>query len=115
MTIQPPPKINNQPGIPMKLLWRDEVSEYHGRYVSFLPVRCFPTPARKPHPPILIGSISSPNAFRRVAEWGDGWLPAVSSVAQFAEGVSRIKTMAKEFGRNPDSFDSPCLAWNRNG
>jgi probable F420-dependent oxidoreductase len=89
----------------MKVLWQDEVSEYHGRFVSFPPVRCFPKPAHKPHPPILIGSISSPHAHRRVAEWGDGWLPVVSSVDQFAEGVSRIKTMAKEIGRNPEGFD----------
>jgi probable F420-dependent oxidoreductase len=89
----------------MKALWQNEVSEYHGRYVSFPPVRCFPKPAQKPHPPILIGSISSPHALRRVAEWGDGWLPVVSGVDQFSEGVSQIKTMAKKLGRNPEGFD----------
>jgi alkanesulfonate monooxygenase SsuD/methylene tetrahydromethanopterin reductase-like flavin-dependent oxidoreductase (luciferase family) len=26
----------------MKVLWQDDISEYHGRYVNFPPVRCFP-------------------------------------------------------------------------
>jgi probable F420-dependent oxidoreductase len=94
----------------MKVLWREEISEYHGRYVDFPPVRCFPKPAQKPHPPILIGSVSSPHALKRVAEWGDGWLPVVSTVDQFAQGVKRIKEMAKEAGRDQDGFDFTVFA-----
>jgi len=94
----------------MKVLWREEISEYHGRYVDFPPVRCFPKPARKPHPPILIGSVSSPHALKRVAEWGDGWLPVVSTVDQFAEGVIRIRQLAKEAGRDPNGFDFTVFA-----
>ena len=89
----------------MKVLWQDDVSEYHGRYVNFPPVRCFPKPARKPHPPILIGSRNSPRALRRVAQWGDGWLPPVRSVKAFAAGIETIKSMAKEAGRDPNGFD----------
>jgi alkanesulfonate monooxygenase SsuD/methylene tetrahydromethanopterin reductase-like flavin-dependent oxidoreductase (luciferase family) len=94
----------------MKVLWLEEISEYHGRYVDFPPVRCFPKPAQKPHPPILFGSVSSPHALKRVAEWGDGWLPVVSTVDQFAQGVTRIKEMAKEAGRDPDGFDFTVFA-----
>jgi alkanesulfonate monooxygenase SsuD/methylene tetrahydromethanopterin reductase-like flavin-dependent oxidoreductase (luciferase family) len=78
----------------MKVLWREEISEYQGRYVDFPPVRCFPKPARKPHPPILIGSVSSPHALKRVAEWGDGWLP----------GVFRRPPRAAKAPRMPDCF-----------
>lgn len=89
----------------MKVLWQDEISEYHGRYVSFPAVRCYPKPRSKPHPPILIGSVNNPRALRRVAEWADGWIPALVSVAEFAEGVKRIKAIAAEIGRDPDSLD----------
>jgi probable F420-dependent oxidoreductase len=89
----------------MKVLWRDDISEYHGRYVDFPPVRCFPKPASKPHPPILIGSINNPRALKRVAEWGDGWMPVVQSVDEFGDGVKRIKELAKESGRDPNSLD----------
>ena len=89
----------------MKVLWQNEISEYQGRYVSFPPVRCFPKPASKPHPPILIGSVNNPRALRRVAEWGDGWIPVVQSVGEFAEGVERIKAIAAETGRDPNTLD----------
>ena len=59
----------------------------------------------KPHPPILIGSINNPRALKRVAEWGDGWIPVVKSVEEFADGVRRIKAMAKDYGRDPDKLD----------
>jgi probable F420-dependent oxidoreductase len=89
----------------MKVLWQDDISEYHGRYVNFPPVRCFPKPKSKPHPPILIGSVNNPRALKRVAEWADGWLPVVQSVAEFADGVKRIKTIAADIGRDPNTLD----------
>lgn len=84
----------------MKVLWTHEVSEYHGKYVDFPPVRCFPKPARKPHPPVLLGSINNPRALRRVVEWGDGWFPIVASIEEFAEGVGRIRELARKAGRD---------------
>ena len=89
----------------MKVLWRDHNSEYHGRYVDFPAVRCFPKPMSKPHPPILIGSVNNPRALKRVAEWGDGWIPVIQSVDEFADGVKRVKAMAKDNGRDPSGFD----------
>ena len=94
----------------MKVLWRDDISEYHGRYVDFPAVRCFPKPASKPHPPILIGSINNPRALKRVAEWGDGWIPVVQSVDEFAEGVKRVKAIARDIGRKSDGFDFTVFA-----
>jgi alkanesulfonate monooxygenase SsuD/methylene tetrahydromethanopterin reductase-like flavin-dependent oxidoreductase (luciferase family) len=78
--------------------------------VDFPPVRCFPKPAHKPHPPVLIGSFSSRHALKRVAEWGDGWIPVVSTVDQFAAGVTQVVALAKAAGRNPDGFDFTVFA-----
>lgn len=89
----------------MKVLWQDEESEYHGKYVDFPPVRCFPKPVHKPHPPVLLGNIGSQLAFKRVVEWGDGWMPVVESVEQFAEGVSKIRSLADTAGRALESLD----------
>ena len=84
----------------MKVLWMEDPSEYHGKYVDFPPLRCFPKPARKPHPPVLLGSIANPRALRRVVEWGDGWIPILSSIEEFAAGVERIRTLARQAGRD---------------
>ena len=40
----------------MKELWTKEEAEYHGRFYDFPPVRSFPRPVQRPHPPVLLGS-----------------------------------------------------------
>src|ERR1043166_9271387 len=89
----------------MKTLWTEDPSEFHGKYVDFPAVRCFPKPARKPHPPVLLGSIDNPRALRRVVEWGDGWIPIVASVDEYASGVAEIRERAARKGRSLDSID----------
>ncbi len=89
----------------MKVLWQEEESEYHGKYVDFPPVLCFPKPAQKPYPPILLGNIGSQLAFKRVVEWGDGWMPVVDSVEQFAQGVEQISSLAASAGRDIATID----------
>lgn len=90
----------------MKVLWHDDVSEYDGRYVTFPPVRCFPKPRTRPHPPILLGAGATPTAFRRVAEWGDGWMPhSIADLDAYADGVAEIGALARAAGRDPSTFD----------
>lgn len=89
----------------MKILWQDEESEYHGKYVDFPAVRCYPKPAQKPNPPILLGNIGSKLAFKRVVEWGDGWMPIIDNPAQFSSGVEEIKALAEAAGRDIATID----------
>jgi probable F420-dependent oxidoreductase len=90
----------------MKALWQDDISEYHGRYVDFPPVRCYPKPASRPHPPIMIGSSGTRTAFRRIVDWGDGWMPSgIESVEAYAESVREIKNLAREVGRDVDELE----------
>lgn len=84
----------------MKQLWTQAESEYHGKYVDFPPVRCFPKPTQRPHPPILLGGFTAERVYQRIAEWGDGWLPVLESVDQFRQGVERLKRAADAAGRN---------------
>jgi probable F420-dependent oxidoreductase len=84
----------------MKQLWTQAESEYHGKYVDFPPVRCFPKPAQRPHPPILLGGFTAERVYQRIAEWGDGWLPVLESVDQFRQGVERLQRAADAAGRN---------------
>ena len=39
----------------MKALWTQDAAEFHGEFFDFPPVRSYPKPAQKPHPPIVIG------------------------------------------------------------
>lgn len=89
----------------IKVLWTDDPSEYHGEYADFPAVRCYPKPLQQPHPPVLLGSLGTPLAARRVAEWGDGWFPIVQSVAEFVAGRQEVERHAHALGRDPGSID----------
>jgi probable F420-dependent oxidoreductase len=39
----------------MKALWSQEAAEFHGEFFDFPPVRSYPKPVQKPHPPIVLG------------------------------------------------------------
>jgi probable F420-dependent oxidoreductase len=88
----------------MKQLWTKDESEYHGRYYNFPPVRSFPKPAAKPHPPVLLGG-SSKYVFKRIVEWGDGWLPTGVSVEGIQRGRAMLNDLAQKAGRDPHALN----------
>jgi probable F420-dependent oxidoreductase len=87
----------------MKELWAHEEAEYHGRYFDFPPVRSFPKPAQKPHPPIIIGGMAK-NVLRRIVAHADGWLPNRITPAEVETSRGQLDAMAKEAGRDPKSI-----------
>jgi probable F420-dependent oxidoreductase len=56
----------------MRACWTEPVSQYDGRLLKLPPLRMFPKPIQKPHPPIIFGG-ESDAALRRVADLGQGW------------------------------------------
>lgn len=89
----------------MKKLWTGEYVAHEGKYFNFPPSICLPRPVARPHPPVLLGSIGSPNVYRRVAEWGDGWLPFVTDPKELSEGKAQIAKYAAAANRNPASLE----------
>ncbi|MGE0680782.1 MAG: LLM class F420-dependent oxidoreductase [Candidatus Binatia bacterium] len=87
----------------MKQLWTAEESAYQGKYYNFPPVISFPKPSQKPHPPVLLGG-SSKHVFKRIVEWGDGWVPTISSVEQLRRGRATLNELAVQAGRDPQSI-----------
>jgi probable F420-dependent oxidoreductase len=55
----------------MKEIWTKEEAEFHGEFVNFEPIWCFPKPVQKPHPPVLLGGENG-YALQRVVDYGDG-------------------------------------------
>jgi len=85
----------------MRACWEQEESAYSGSYYQFPPIRSFPKPTQKPSPPVYLPSIMfdgqwSTRVFKRIVEWGDGWLPVVESCNQLREGLDRISTLFEE-------------------
>jgi len=89
----------------MKDLWTKDQSGHEGRYYNFPAVKCFPKPAQKPHPPVILGGVTADRVFNRVADYGDGWMPLVESADDIAAGVSRLKQVCAEKGRDFSTLD----------
>ena len=62
-----------------------------------------PKPVQKPHPPVFLGG-KALNAFKRVVEWGDGWMPNRASVEEIRQGRETLNRLAKEAGRDPSTI-----------
>lgn len=67
-------KVLREHVLAMKACWTEKDAQYKGAFVAFDPVWVEPKPARKRHPPILIGAASK-WAIERVVEFADGWMP----------------------------------------
>ena len=86
----------------MKAIWQNERAEYHGEFVNFDPIWCFPKPVQKPHPPILLGG-HGPKALARVVRYCDGWMP-ISMMANLQGEIAELRTLAQKAGRDPKSI-----------
>ncbi len=84
----------------MKELWTKTEASFHGKYYDFPPVRSYPKPVQKLHPPVLLGG-GAKNVLQRVASWGDGWLPNRVTPDQLRESRATLDRLAKENGRDP--------------
>ena len=96
-------KITRERVLAIKEIWTEDVAEYHGRFVNFDPIWCWPKPVQSGGPPILMGAWSKFTP-RRVAEYCDGWLPVDAGV-DLAGGIEAIKAEGAKRGRAKDSFD----------
>ncbi|MGR8950239.1 MAG: TIGR03619 family F420-dependent LLM class oxidoreductase [Gammaproteobacteria bacterium] len=90
----------------MKGCWTEEASEHHGKYYDHPPIRSFPKPTQKPHPPIylpsiIFGGVWAERVFRRIVQWADGWFPVVSDPQMIDDGRKQIEDFCAEYGRDP--------------
>ena len=89
--------------VAMKELWTKPEAEFHGRYYNFPPVRSYPKPAQKPHPPVILGG-GAKRVLERVVAWGDGWLPNRTTPDQLRESRATLDRLAKDAGRDPGAI-----------
>jgi len=87
----------------MKELWTKPEAEFHGTYYNFPPVRSYPKPKQKPHPPVLLGG-GAKKVLERVVAWGDGWLPNRVTPDQLRESRATLDRLAKDAGRDPSAI-----------
>ena len=87
----------------MRVLWTQPEPSYSGELVKFPALRCDPKPLQK-RIPVLLGA-RGPKAIERVIRSYDGWVPIAGRPASFKRDIEEFKRVAKERGRDPESFD----------
>ncbi|MFL5861268.1 MAG: LLM class F420-dependent oxidoreductase [Solirubrobacteraceae bacterium] len=88
----------------MRLLWREDVASFDGRWASFDAVRVNPKPIRDRRIPIVIGG-NSDAALRRAAAFGDGWYGFnLAGVNHARERVTRLASFCRDAGRDLDEL-----------
>jgi len=86
----------------IKKLWTEDGPVTHrGKHYKLKEAPFWPKPLQKPHPPIWIGGASKA-VLESVAEVGDGWIPGFIEPESFEKGLTKIRTLAKELGRERD-------------
>jgi alkanesulfonate monooxygenase SsuD/methylene tetrahydromethanopterin reductase-like flavin-dependent oxidoreductase (luciferase family) len=88
----------------VKRLWTEDRVTFEGRFHRFKDVTLLPRPVQKPHPPILVAAISTPESFIWAGEQGYGlmFVPYLSDFADLAQKIAlyrrtyRAATCGKE-------------------
>ena len=99
----------------MKELWSRDEASYEGEFVRFPPVRVFPKPVQKPHPPIYLGIHDPKHAPARVARYADGWCPGDLPVDDAADAVDSVRRAARDAGRDPGEIEFSVVLTPREG
>ena len=87
----------------MKELWTTVGSEYHGKYYDFPPVYSFQRSVQKPHPPVFLGGMAK-NVFKRIIDYGDGWMPNRVVPEDVQKGRATLDELAEAADRDPKSI-----------
>lgn len=96
-------KVTRERVLAMREIWSKEVAEYHGKFVNFDPLWCWPKPVQPGGPPVLMGAWSK-FVPKRVAEYCDGWIP-LDAGFDLAGGLEQIRIETDKRGRSFQQMD----------
>jgi probable F420-dependent oxidoreductase len=96
-------KVTRERILAMREIWGKDVAEYHGKFVNFDPIWCWPKPVQAGGPPVLLGAWSK-FVPKRVAEYCDGWIPGDVG-PDLASGLEAIRVEMGKRGRSFKDLD----------
>ncbi len=82
----------------IKAIWTDEPATFHGNYYNLSDAPQMPKPVQKPHPPIIVGGVSS-RTMRVALKHADDW-DQIAPLRQVARDIQRFRDAAHEQGRD---------------
>ncbi len=97
-------KVTREKILAMRAIWTKEVAEYHGDFVNFAPLWCWPKPVQPGGPPVLMGAYSK-WVPKRLAEYCDGWFPIDFPGIDLVGQLNGIQAEMERVGRPFDQLD----------
>ena len=103
-------KILRERVLAMKAMWTEEEAVFEGEFVNFGPIWSYPKPVQKPHPPVVMGSIT-PGGLQRIVDYCDGWCPLDIAIDDFPGMIADLHNRCEKAGRDPKSIPISIFAW----
>lgn len=102
-------KVTRERMLAIREIWTNDEPEFHGEFVDFPPMWCWPKPLQSPGPRVIMGAYSKyvPD---RIAEYCDGWMPIEGGLEDIPSALKDIRAAMDARGRDPDSLDITVLA-----
>lgn len=82
-------------------LWGDDPVDFRGTGFDIAASRHGPKPAQRPHPPLYFAAYTD-RGLRRIARYGDGWLPGGLPLPAIEAMWRRLRELTEAAGRDPD-------------
>jgi probable F420-dependent oxidoreductase len=96
-----------------RALWGAQPASYSSPSISFEDLLCLPHPDHPDDIPIWIGAAFTRRMVRRVAAFGQGWMPFVGPEPRpfemMANGVRALRQALADAGRDPDKLEVAAL------
>ena len=85
----------------VRAIWTEDEASYHGKYVDFENIWCWPKPVQPGGPPVLLGG-NGPKVLDRVLRYADAWFP--NRIGDEEHNIPRMEELqrrASDEGRDP--------------
>ena len=101
-------KVTREWILAMREIWTKEIAEYHGAFVNFDAMWCWPKPVQPAGPRVLMGA-SSKFAPARIAEYCDGWIPTDTG-GDLTPAIDAVRVEVERRGRSFKEMDLTILS-----
>jgi alkanesulfonate monooxygenase SsuD/methylene tetrahydromethanopterin reductase-like flavin-dependent oxidoreductase (luciferase family) len=97
----------------IKKIWTADIVEFKGEYYNIPASKIGPKPIQKPHIPICLSAVFSPNAFRRIVKYdANGWIGVVfGPLDNIENSIKTIRQEAIKTNKDPNNFKLVLLTY----
>jgi len=88
-----------------RILWAGEPASYASNELGFGNVQSMPSPVHGNAVPIWISGTVNRRTARRLATFGDGWIPWGADRADVIGGIARMRNLQEELGLDASAFE----------